>query len=141
MSINSSQLNDKTIRPITFTETEQREKLIGYVVVHRDYWPFIKYSTHIRYTTTAEKGGKFRSGGFVLNNPFDTKVYGGPNEKRFIKLQNGFNKSGKDYKTWIVAYEDIEYLYAKGAGVELTIQHDLRTAVATLNKNITHLAE
>lgn len=125
-------------RAAGYTETEQREKLTGYVSVPREFWPFIKYSTHVRYI---EKTGEFRSGGFVLKNPFDTKVKGGAGEKRFFKLQNGFNRAARDHKEWILAYEDAEYVYAKGAGVELTVHHDLQTAVKTLNANIKRLAD
>lgn len=145
---NPYQLDDKKkggpARPAqaaTLTEAEQLEKLTGYVVVPKDLWPFVKYSTHVRYNETAARGGEFRGGGFVLNNPYDTKVRGSTTEKRFMKLQNGFNKTVRDHKEWIVAYEDIEYLYAKGTGVELTLQRDLQTAVTALNANISRLAE
>jgi len=129
---------DRPARAGTLTEAEQKEKLTGYVPVPPDLWPFVKYSTHVRYVV---KSGEFRQGGFVLNNPFDTKVQGTAIEKRFIKLQNGFNKSARDYKTWIAAYEDIEYLYVKGTGVELALQRDLQTAATTLSKNIQRLAK
>jgi hypothetical protein len=132
---------DLPAQAATLTEAEQIEKLRGYVVVLKDFWPNVKYSTHVRYIETEAKGGEFRGGGFILNNPFDTKVRGGTTEKRFMKLQNGFVKSARDHKEWIVAYEDIEFLYVKGAGVELTLQHDLQTAVTALNANIARLAE
>lgn len=126
---------------VTLTEAEQVEKLRGYVVVHKDYWPNVKYATHVRYVETEAKGGEFRGGGFVLNNPFDTKVRGGAEEKRFLKLQNGFSKAARDHREWIVAYEDIAFLYAKGEGVPLTLQHDLQSAATALNANIARLAE
>jgi hypothetical protein len=131
---------DRPVKVVTLTEEEQLAKLTGYVSVPKDFWPFVKYSTHVRYVETAGKGGAFRPGGFILNNPFDTKARGGP-EKRFMKLQNGFNKSDRDYKAWIVAYEDIEYLYVKGTGVELTLQRELQMAVTALNANIARIAE
>ena len=117
------------------TEEEQREKLQGYVVVPKQHWPNISYNTHVRYTETSERGGVFRTGGFVLKNPFDTKVKGGPVEKRFIKLQNNFNKTTRDHKEWIVAYEDIEYLYVKAKAVELTLQSELQKIARTTASN------
>ena len=111
-----SKLPEATVRAPTLTEAEQREKLAGYVVVPADLMPFVKYGTHVRYIETAARGGEYRSGGFVLNNPFDVKPRGAPTEKRFIKIQNGFNKAARDHKEWIVAYEDIEFLYVKGGG-------------------------
>lgn len=132
---------DKTYQRVPLTEEEKLEKLKGYVIVPKEFWPFVKYSTHVRYVETARKGGEFRNGGFVLNNPFDTKVKGGDIEKRFIKFQNNFNKSTHDHKEWIIAYEDIAYLYVKGTGVELTLQQNLQNAVTTLNENINKLAE
>lgn len=132
---------DRTVRAAVLTDEEKRQKLQGYVKVPREFWPFLKYSTHVRYIETAAKGGEFRSGGFVLKNPFDTKVRGGLEEKRFVKLQNGFYKAARDHAEWIVAYEDIEHLYAKGEAVELTLQRDIQTAVAALSSNISRVAE
>ena len=120
------------------TESEQLEKLTGYLAVPADFWPFVRYSTHVRYITT---DGDFRSGGFVLKNPFDTKVQGRGAEKRFLKLQNGFNRSAHDYAEWIVCYDDIAYLYVKGDGADLSLKQDLETAVKGLNQNIQKLAE
>jgi hypothetical protein len=111
------------------TESEQLEKLTGYLAVPADFWPFVRYSTHVRYITT---DGDFRSGGFVLKNPFDTKVQGRGAEKRFLKLQNGFNRS---------ACSDVAYLYVKGDGADLSPKPDLETAVKGLNQNIQKLAE
>lgn len=129
---------DLPARAATLTEDEQLEKLEGYVTVPPEFWPYVKYSTHVRYM---EKSGEFRGGGFILNNPFDTKVRGSATEKRFFKFMNSFNKGGRDHKEWIVAYEDVQFLYVKGTGVELTLQRDLQTAVTTLSGNIQRLAE
>lgn len=129
---------NRPVQAVPLTEAEQLEKLAGYVVVPKELWPFVKYSTHVRYT---EKSGEFRPGGFVLNNPFDTKVRDSAVEKRFIKMQNSFYKNNRDHKEWIVAYEDIEFLYAKGTAVELTLQRDLQSAVTALNANIARLAD
>lgn len=131
---------DRPALAVALTEDEQRAKLEGYVRVPRELWPFVGYSTHVRYIETAEKGGEFRSGGFILKNPFDTKTRGSTEEKRFFKLQNNFYKSNGDHKEWIIAYEDVEHLYVKGTGVELTLQTDLKEVVTTLNGNIQRLA-
>ena len=106
----------------------------------------MKHATHVRYT---KKGAEdFLGGGFVVNNPFDTKVQGTGTEKRFLKLQNDFNKGGGAHTEWIVAYEDIDTLYAKGTGVELTLQKtalafrwEMHQAVAALDTNVRILAE
>lgn len=131
----------RAVLATTLTEGEQLEKLTGYFVVPKDHWPYVKYATHVRYIETADRGGEFRSGGFVVVNPFDTKVKGGFTEKRFIKLQNNFNKGSHDHREWIAAYEDIEFLYVKGTGVELTLQRDLQKAVTAINSNLAQLAE
>jgi len=129
----------KLRKPLT-TE-EKREKLQGYIQVPEEFWPNVAYGKHVRYVETKARGGEFRGGGFVVRNPFDTKVKGGPTEKRFIKFQNNFAKASPTHKEWIAAYEDIAYLYVKGTGAELAIQKDLRKAVESLNHNITRLAE
>ncbi len=128
---------DRPAAAATYTEGEQLEKLEGYLAVPPEFWPFVRYSTHIRYIT---KAGEFRSGGFVVKNPFDTKPQGGTTEKRFLKLQNGFNRSAHDYAEWLCAYEDVEFLYVKGDGATLSVKNDLETAVKGLNQNIQKLA-
>ncbi len=125
-------------RPPLLTEEEKRERLEGYFQVPPDYWAYVQYSTHVRYIN---KEGEFFSGGFVLKNPFDVKPQGGDVEKRFIKLMNGFNKAAREHKEWIVAYEDIEFFYAKGSGIELALQQDLRASAEALNGNIKKVAE
>jgi len=121
-----------------WTAEEQTEKLGGYLEVPPEFWDQIRYGTHVRYVTKAEG---FRPGGFVLKNPFDTKPKGGADEKRFMKLQNGFSDKARDYQQWVVAYEDVAKFYIKpDAGVLVMVQM-LETAVKGLNTNIRKLAE
>lgn len=129
----------RVVRAAVLTEEEERDKLVGYFVIPKDLWPFVKYGTHVRYVESAERGGEFRSGGFILNNPFDVKPKGAPAEKRFMKIQNSFTKNA-NYKTWLLAYEDVETLYAKGTGVELTLQGELKSVIAATNANLAALA-
>lgn len=119
-----------------WTDEEKAEKLSGYVEIAPEYWEHIKYGTHMRYIT---KAGEFRPGGFVLKNPFDTKAKGGP-EKRFIKLQNGFNDKIRGYAQWIAAYEDIARVYIKPDAGVLMMLTNLQTSVKSLNDNIQKIA-
>lgn len=121
-----------------WTAAEQADKLHGYLEVPPDYWDQIRYGTHIRYFTKAEG---FRPGGFVIKNPFDNKPKGGNVEKRFIKLQNGFNDKAKDYKQWVVAYEDVAKFYIKPDASVLVLMQTLENAVKGLNENIRKLVE
>lgn len=129
---------ERPVRPVALTEAEQKEKLEGYMSIPKEYWPNLKYGTHLRYIETS---GEFRGGGFVLQNPHDIKPRGSTTEKRFIKMMNNFSRQSGDHKEWIVAYEDIEYLYAKGSGTEMTILRDLRTAITGMDANVRRLAE
>jgi len=121
-----------------WTVPEQAEKLHGYLEVPPEYWEQIRYGTHIRYFTKAEG---FRPGGFVVKNPFDNKPKGGNVEKRFIKLQNGFNDKAKDYKQWVVAYEDVAKFYIKPDAAIMAILQTLENAVKGLNDNIRKVVE
>lgn len=123
------------------TESEKAKKLEGYFLVPKELWPTVRYSTHVRYILTAEKGGEFRSGGFVLTNPLDIRPDGDGPVKRCLKLQNSFAKVGQNYANWLVAYEDIEYLYIKATAAELVLQGGLQTAASALNDNTARLAE
>lgn len=125
-------------RARVWTADEQAEKLNGYIEIAPDLWDQIRYGTHMRYIT---KAGEFRSGGFVLKNPFDTKSRGAATEKRFIKLQNGFSDKTPGYQQWLAAYEDIAKVYVKPDATVLTMLRNLETAVHGLNENIKKVAE
>jgi hypothetical protein len=92
----------------------------------------------VRYTA---KTGEFRSGGFILSNPVDVKAGSAEATKRYFRLQNGFNRTSRDHLIWTVAYENIEYLYAKASGIELALQLDLKTVATTLDAKIRRLAD
>jgi len=121
-----------------WTPEEQAEKLSGYLEVPPEHWEHIRYGTHVRYVT---RDGAFRPGGFVLKNPFDTKTRGGNDEKRFMKLQNGFNDKTRGYASWLLAYEDAGKIYMKPDAAVLVMIQNLETAVRGLNENIRKLAE
>jgi len=121
-----------------WTVEEQAEKLTGYLEISPEFWDQIRYGTHVRYIT---KDGQFRPGGFVLKNPYDTKARGAAEEKRFIKLQNGFNDKARGYQQWVLAYEDAGKIYMKPDAAVLMMMQNLETAVRGLNENIRKLAE
>ena len=121
------------IRVKTLTEAEKLMKLEGYFTIPRDFWTFVKPSAHVRYIT---KTGDFRTGGFIAQNPCDCKPGGSKTEKRCFKLKNGFTRNSIE---WLAAYEDVEFLYAKASGAELTLQQDLQKTATTLNGNIERL--
>jgi hypothetical protein len=116
-----------------WTPEEQAEKLTGYIEITPKYWELIRYGTHVRYITAA---GDFRPGGFVLKNPFDTKPRGGHVEKRFLKLQNGFNEKVQGYQQWVVAYEDLAKVYVKPDAAAMMQRDDLMAVTNNLNENI-----
>jgi hypothetical protein len=126
---------DTPHKSTTYTEDEQKELLNGYVEVPEDLWPLVRYGTHVRYIT---KEGLFRVGGFVAKNPLDAKKEG-KEEKRFVRLQNGFSKGGRGYAEWVVAYEDIKNWYTKPDACTMAVQRSLEKAVVALNGNIRKL--
>lgn len=121
----------------TWTEKEKLERLQGYILIPSEFWPNLKYGTHVRYVT---KAGEYRPGGFILKNPFDTKPRGGTEEKRFMKFQNNFNSKARGHVEWIAAYEDLEHVYAKMDAVALAMHQNMEKAVTALNANIRKLA-
>lgn len=122
----------------TWTAEEQAEKLTGYLEIAPEYWAQIRYGTHVRYVT---KDGQFRTGGFVVKNPFDMKARGAADEKRFMKLQNGFNDKAHGYQCWVFAYEDVARVYMKPDAAVVMILHRLDGAVQGLNANIRKVVE
>lgn len=129
---------DRVQHARTWTEEEQLERLQGYMLIPREFWPNIKYGTHVRYI---KKTGEYRPGGFILKNPFDTKPRGGSEEKRFMKFQNNFNSKTRGHVEWIEAYEDLEHVYAKMDAVALAMHQNMENAVTALNTNIRKLAK
>lgn len=125
----------------TYTPEEQKAKLADYLEIPRKVWHLVRPGTHIRYYTREAGGGeKFNSGGFVKQNPYDTEVRGGPEKKRFFRLQNGFVEKARDYAAWIAAYEDVIRVYAKCDGGVMAVVEMLGAAVVTLNENLKTVA-
>lgn len=129
---------DRTHIARVWTEEEQAEKLIGYLEIPPEYWDQIKYGSHIRYYT---KTNGFRPGGFVSRNPFDFKPQKTGTEKRFMKLQNGFNEKDRGYQQWLVAYEDVAKFYIKPDAAVLVMMQSLELAIKGLNENIRKLVD
>ncbi len=121
-----------------YTAEEQEKLLTGYLEIAPEFWPQIRYGTHMRYKT---KKNEFRSGGFVMTNPFDTKPNGEAVEKRFFRLQNGFNAKTKNYQQWLAAYEDVAQVFVKPDAATLMIGKTVENAVKKLNENIRKLAD
>ena len=76
-----------------------------------------------------------------MKNPIDTKPKGGAVEKRFMKLQNGFNDKARGYQQLVVAYDDVVKFYIKPDAAVLVMMQSLESAVKGLNDNIRKLAE
>ena len=139
-----------TYSPRVFSQREQEDKLTGYLEIDQEIWPQIRYATHIRYYL---KTGEFRTGGFVLKNPFEVVISNdslqnpktppeklNKDKKKYIKLQNGFNEKLKGYYQWVVSYDDIEKIYIKPDASVLTVIKTLEAIVNGLNNNIEQLA-
>jgi hypothetical protein len=129
---------DRAHQARVWTPEEQAEKLHGYLEITPDLWDQIRHGTHIRYYL---KTGEYRSGGFVQKNPFDTKPKNSDVEKRFMKLQNGFNDKARGYASWLMAYEDTARVFVKPGAETLMMARNLETAIFGLNENIRKLAD
>ena len=149
-STGASAAKATTYSPRVFSQREQEDKLTGYLEIDQEIWPQIRYATHIRYYL---KTGEFRTGGFVLKNPFEVIISNdslqnpktppeklNKDKKKYIKLQNGFNEKLKGYYQWVVSYDDIEKIYIKPDAGVLTVIKTLETIVNGLNTNIEQLA-
>lgn len=121
-----------------WTEAEVAEKLSGYLEVPPEFWEQVRYGSHVRYFT--KKDG-FRSGGFVLKNPYDIRPKGAAAEKRFIRLQNGFGEKVPGYAAWPVAYEDLDKLYVKPDAATLVTMANQEAVTRKLNENIRKLVD
>lgn len=128
---------DRAPRGRDWTAEEQAEKLSGYLEISPEFWDQIRYGTHVRYISKAEG---FRPGGFVVKNPFDFASKGGV-EKRFMKLQNGFNDKARGYQQWVVAYCDTAKIFVKPDAATLVMMQSLELAVKGLNDNVRKVAE
>jgi hypothetical protein len=122
----------------TWTIEEQNEKLVGYIEVPPQFWDHIKFRVHIRYYTKDEG---FRTGGFVLQNPFIFKSQDDGTEKKYIKLQNGFNEKAGNYMHWMVDYENLDKIFMKPDAGVMVVLHSLEIVVKGINDNIRRLAE
>lgn len=122
----------------TWTEAEIATKLEGYFEVAAENWHLVRPGAHVRYYTHSEG---FRPGGLVAKNPTDAAPQGANAEKRFMRLQSGFNERAPGYFSWVVAYEDLARLFIKPDAATLTVMASLETAVRGLNENIRKIAD
>ena len=130
---NPFDLSKETFYPSkTWTKEEQKERLRGYLEIDPEYWPSIRVGSHIRYYT---KDGEFKPGGFVEKNPFDTKVHGTAEEKRFIKLKNGFFNSDKKFVSWITCYEKIDKIFLKIDAGSMQLTSAIKSIAENINMN------
>lgn len=134
-----------------WTQSEQNDKLIGYLEIAPELWSSIKCGSHIRYVT---KDNEFRPGGFVLKNPFSYKgevnilkpsveinINSEVGEKLGFRLQNYFNKQSPDYTTWTVSYDDIMKVYLKVDASIRTIVQSLENTIESVNINMKKITE
>ena len=135
-----------------WTQSEKNDKLVGYLEIAPELWPSIKCGSHVRYIT---KDNEFRTGGFILKNPFyykgsidilkPTVEITGINpevgERIGIRLQNCFNKQSPDYTTWIVAYDDIMKLYLKVDASIRTVVQSLEDIIENININMKKITD
>lgn len=129
---------ERAHRARVWTEEEQAERLGGYLEIPPEFWSQIRYGTHVRYFT---KTDGYRPGGFVVKNPLDSEAAAGGAEKRFMKLQNGFNDKARGYQQWVVSYADVEKMFMKPDASALVVMQSLEIAVKGLNDNIRKLAD
>jgi len=122
----------------TWTAAEVAEKLDGYLEVVPAHWHLVRAGAHVRDYTHAEG---VRPGGLVAKNPTDAAPQGANAEKRFMRLQSGFNERAPGYFSWVVAYEDISRLFIKPDAAALTVMASLEEAVRGLNENIRKIAD
>lgn len=120
-----------------WTPDEIAEKTQGYLEVAPEFWAHIRVGQHVRYFT---KEHGFRPGGFIQQNPFDTKTKDGP-EKRFFKIQNGFNDKVRGYASWLVAYEDTSRMLIKLDTASLILMQMQEAIAVRANENIRKITE
>jgi hypothetical protein len=124
-----------------WTPEEQKEKLRDYIEMSRADWEKIKRNTHMRYYTK----GEFRTGGFVLSNPFSYKPRDSPKEVAAFKLQNNINSKAPGYAVWTAPYESVDRVFVKMEPGTIALRDQLETILqdvsAGLNGNIRKLAE
>lgn len=123
-------------RGTSYSEAERKEKLKGYLPVPRDLWPAVQYGTHVRYVKI---DGEFCVGGYVQWNPETIRV--GDEDRQCLRLMSDFSRASPRHIDWVVAYDDIETLYARGEAVEMKLLQDLRRVAEVLNTNILSLDE
>lgn len=135
-----------------WTQSEQNDKLIGYLEISPELWTSIKCGSHVRYIT---KDNEFRPGGFVLKNPFSYKgnidlikpsieitgISNEEGERIGLRLQNYFNKQSPDYTTWTVAYDDIMKLYLKVDASIRTVVQSLENTIESININMKKITD
>jgi hypothetical protein len=132
-----------------WTESEQNEKLQGYIEIAPELWSSIKCNSHIRYITI---DNIFKTGGLVLKNPttikpnFENKivpsVIKSTEEGQVgIRLHSSFNRKDPNYITWFVSYESIKKMYLKVDASIRTVVKSLEITIESVNNNMKKITE
>jgi hypothetical protein len=120
-----------------YTREEIKERLRGYVPVASEHWRSIGHNSHVRFLKTS---GEFNAGGFILKNPHFANL-GGGNSRESFRLHSSPWTTSKGHFAWNAPYADVERVYVKATGAELTIQADLAEVTRTLTGNIRALRD
>ena len=102
----------------------KEDKLKGYRLLEKDKWYDLPTGTHIRY----EKGGQFRTGGFIQN-----KYIGKDHAKHFF-LQTGFDPRAPGYLKWGINLDEIDKIWIKeslaiGAPIAASFENTLNMEI------------
>lgn len=153
-SIDSKRIRNSPKRnryPNVWSQSEQSDKLIGYLEIQPELWPSIKCGSHIRYIT---KNNEFKNGGIIMKNPYtykgdsdalkpsiDIGIYPEYGDKVGFKLQNTFTRQSADYTVWVIAYDDLMKVYVKVDAVIRTIVLSLETTIDNINTNMKKITD
>lgn len=120
-----------------YTEADIQTLLDGYINVHPTLWDYIPTGAHIRFIKKA--GGtrteRFKPGGFVKNH------FTGDGGKKFLMIETKPNgRPGQDkYRTFPIAYEDMEEIWKKYDRTAFIEIHLISTSLAQKKKQIEDL--
>jgi len=133
-----------------WTQSEQNNKLLGYLEISPNLWTSIKCGSHIRYIT---KDNEYKPGGFIMKNPFlykdeiklikpSIEIENDDEYKKMgFRLQNSFNRKSPDYITWLVPYDDIMKIYLKVDASIRIIVNSLENTIENININMRKITD
>lgn len=122
----------------TYTPEQQKELLLSYIKVPREYWSMLKSGDRVQYY---DIDGKFHTGGYIDRVLLEYVPHGKTQSHAHIKLVMEHSVSSKKPYSWNVRYDRIRDIYMRPDVATFIMQKEMAKAMDVMQRNLEKLAQ